>query len=238
MAANKILKQLFAKLWTKEARKDWLLLLLAVACIGLAFVFGHLGSEVHEGELKSIDETVRQWVVTHRTRAGTAVFSVITQLGSRGVLALLGVFVAWRLFRENKRVWLLLAICALASAEIVAILKRGFDITRPAGGIAAGLGGSFPSGHASGSMSVAVVLAYIALRKGKPPWVVVTSAVLFVLLVGISRVFLDVHWTSDVIGGWLVGGAFGAGCCALYEWLQRRSFPDWRSRSSERESKR
>ena len=49
----------------------------------------------------------------------------------------------------------------------------------------------------------------------------VPVSVVVVLLVGVSRVYLDVHWTSDVLGGWVVGAAFGIGCCALYEFLTR-----------------
>jgi undecaprenyl-diphosphatase len=182
-----------------------------------------MGSEVLEGELLAVDRVVQQWVTHHRSAAAHGFFRVITFLGAKEVLAPIGALVAWRLFRGTKGLIALLAFAALAAGEFVAVLKRNFHITRPAGGLTAGLGYSFPSGHATGSTAIAIVVAYVSMRQRMHPWVIVPVCVLIAILVGFSRVYLDVHWASDVIGGWLVGAAFGAGCCALYELLHRRS---------------
>jgi len=206
-------------------REEWLLLLLAVACLGLAWFFAKLGSEVLEGELLTIDRVVQHWVAGHRSPAVTVIFRVITLFGAKELLAPLGAFLGWRLFRGTWSVIALLGFCALAAAEFVALLKRNFHITRPAGGVAAGLGFSFPSGHATGSTAIAIVMSYVALRRNTHPRVVIPVCAVLAVLVGVSRVALDVHWASDVIGGWLVGGAFGIGCCALYELMHRRAHP-------------
>jgi membrane-associated phospholipid phosphatase len=217
------LKLQFEKLWAGRRREDWLLLGLVAGSFVLAFVFGKLVSEVLEGELSGIDRALRHWALAHRSPTAGAIFSTITMLGAKEVLAPLSALIAWRFFRGAKRLMAVLVFCALASAEFVALLKRDFHIGRPAGGLAEGLGYSFPSGHSTGSMAVAIVLSYVAIQRRIAPRVIVPASAAFVLLVGFSRMYLDLHWASDVIGGWLVGAAFGIGCCALYEWTEGKS---------------
>lgn len=200
--------------------RRWRLALLAVGCLALAWVFAKLGSEVLEGELLALDGPARAWMLAHRTAAGMAFFRVVTLLGTKELLAPLGVLLAWRLFGDFRRLGVVLAFAALAAGEFVAVLKRDLHVMRPAGGRAAGLGYSFPSGHATGSMAMAVVLVYVAVRQRRSPVAFGAACALLVPLVGLSRVYLDVHWTSDVLGGWLVGAAFGAGVCCVYEWLR------------------
>lgn len=192
-----------------------------MGCFALAYAFGKVGSEVLEGEATTLDRAVRAWMLAHQSSPLHAFFSVVTLLGAKEVLAPLGALLGWRLFRGPKRLVALLVFCALASAEFVGLLKRDFHVGRPAGGLAEGLGFSFPSGHATGSMAVAIVLSYAAVRRRIKPRLMVPVSAGMVLLVGVSRVYLDVHWTSDVLGGWVVGAAFGVGCCALYELLAR-----------------
>jgi membrane-associated phospholipid phosphatase len=204
-------------------REEWLLLLLAVACLGLAWFFAKVGSEVLEGELLAVDRIAQQWVARHRSPIALAFFHVVTFLGAKELLAPLGALLGWRLFRGTKALIAFLAFSALASAEFVALIKRNFHIARPAGGIAAGLGYSFPSGHATGSTAMAIVLAYVSIRQRTHARVLVPICATVAVLVGVSRVYLGVHWASDVIGGWLVGAAFGIGCWALYELIERKS---------------
>ena len=211
-------------LWSRT-RKEWLLLLLAVACLVLAWVFAKLGSEVLEGELRAVDRAVEHWMSRHRSPPAVAFFRVVTLFGAKEVLAPIGALLAWRIFRGTKAHVALLAFAALAVGEFVAVLKRGFHVTRPAGGIEQGLGFSFPSGHATGGAVIAIVIAYAAIRERRHPWIIVPACIVVALLVGVSRLYLDVHWASDVIGGWLIGAAFGAGCCALYELIPRPSPP-------------
>jgi undecaprenyl-diphosphatase len=204
-------------------REDWVLLLLAVACLASAYVFAELGSVVLEGELRTVDVAVRDWVLENRTPAGIVVFEGITLLGAKELLVPLGLIVGWKLFRESKG-WgwaLIVVFCALASAEFVGILKRVYGVTRPAGGIERSMGLSFPSGHSSGSAALMIFLGYVAVRHRVSPWIVAPVVALVVFLVGLSRVYLDMHWTSDVIGGWAIGAAFGIGSCALYELVRR-----------------
>jgi len=215
------------------ARREGWLLLLAAACLATAYAFAKFGSEVHEGELGTFDRVVRDWMVSRQSPVGTHIFRVVTQLGAKEVLAPLALLVGWLLFHDARRFIVLLVLAGPACAEFVARLKRDYSVERPAGGLEAGLGFSFPSGHSAGSMAVAILLSYVAVRRRIHPRLVITVSEIVVLLVGISRVYLDLHWPSDVLGGWLVGGAFGAACCAIYEWMNRRSKKAKRDLSAE-----
>ena len=87
------------------------------------------------------------------------------------------------------------------------------------------MGLSFPSGHSAGSAALLIFLGYVAVRHRVSPWIVGPIVAFIVFLVGLSRVYLDMHWTSDVLGGWMIGAAFGVGSCALYDLIQRHRRP-------------
>jgi membrane-associated phospholipid phosphatase len=202
-------------------RDDWLLLLLAAACVVMAYVFVQVGSDVLEGELTGLDRAVRDFVIAHRSPGAITFFGVVSWLGAKSVLVVLSIVVAWRL-SGHKGVIVLVALCALASAEFVDLLKAGFGVARPPYGLVARRSFSFPSGHVSGTSAMATLLCYVAVRQRVAVWPVITGSVLVVVLVAISRVYLDVHWTSDVLGGVLIGVMLGLAFCAVYELMRRR----------------
>src|SRR5207237_3592424 len=127
----------FVKRWPWAGRRfdEWLLPLLAVACLALAWVFAKVGSEVLEGELLRLDLAVQRWMHLHRSPAALAFFGIITYLGAKEILAPIAAFVGWRLFRGTAGMIAGFAFCALAAGEFVALLKRNFHIGRPAGGV-------------------------------------------------------------------------------------------------------
>jgi undecaprenyl-diphosphatase len=83
---------------------------------------------------------------------------------------------------------------------------------------------SFPSGHAMGSFITFGTLAYLVLRQPWP-WAAKSAglavAMTMVLLVGLSRVYLGVHWASDIVGGWSAGTVWMAFAVAAFELLVR-----------------
>jgi undecaprenyl-diphosphatase len=116
------------------------------------------------------------------------------------------------------------AVAALLSGSI----KLFYGRARPEGGLLLNMKTySFPSGHATTSAAVAVTLCYVMAREGIISW---RTAILIggtaPLLVGLTRLYLDVHWTTDVIGGWAVGLFVAAMCAALYEYLRRNAPPN------------
>jgi undecaprenyl-diphosphatase len=70
---------------------------------------------------------------------------------------------------------------------------------------------------------VAVVIGYVLARERGARRVGWTIALAIPLAVGVSRLYLDMHWASDVIGGWLIGGLYAVAVCALYELALRRA---------------
>jgi undecaprenyl-diphosphatase len=200
------------------------LILFAVACVGLGYLFFSFGSEVAERETGTFDRAVREWVLAHQTPGGRAFSSVVTWLGSVWVLAPTALLlVAYLLRRGSRRRPLLLAVTPLGFWLFVALLKQRYRIIRPPAGIEAHMGFSFPSGHASMSMAAAVFLSYVLVRERLAPRALLVVGPLVALVVGLSRMYLDVHWASDVLGGWAIGAAYGGACCALYAWAHRRA---------------
>jgi len=204
--------------------RAWPLILFAVACITLGYVFFSFGSEVAERETGTFDRAVREWALAHQHPAGRGFFGVVTWLGSSWVLAPAALLLGALLLRRGaRRRPLLLAVTPLGFWLFVTLLKLRYRITRPPAGVAANLGFSFPSGHASISMAASLVLTYVLVRERLAPRITLVLGPLLALLVGVSRVYLDVHWASDVLGGWMIGAAYGAACCALYAWAHRRA---------------
>jgi undecaprenyl-diphosphatase len=104
------------------------------------------------------------------------------------------------------------------------ILKRIYARPRPVG-----LGGivpssySFPSGHATASTAICCTLAYVYWREGLiGRSTALMLAIAAPLLIGVSRVYLNVHWATDVIGGWCAGLLIAVLCTLLYDRNRRR----------------
>ncbi|MFC7474604.1 phosphatase PAP2 family protein [Dankookia sp. GCM10030260] len=150
----------------------------------------------------------------------------ITALGSIPVLALLGLLALGYLLLDRRwRAALLLLVSLPGGLLLNSALKQGFDRPRPA--LVARLmevqTASFPSGHAMlsaiGFLTLGALLASgVRLRRHRA--YVLGAAVALTLLVGASRVWLGVHWPTDVLAGWCLGAAWAMGC-----WLVLR---DWR----------
>jgi undecaprenyl-diphosphatase len=128
--------------------------------------------------------------------------SALAELPS--VVAVVAAIALWRFRRADPRGALQLIAVALAEEVLNALLKHLFHRARPE------LGGvetfSFPSGHAMaatatyGMVAILAARAYPALR-----WPLALAAAACALLIGASRVFLGVHWASDVLGGFAAG---------------------------------
>jgi undecaprenyl-diphosphatase len=173
----------------------------------------------------SFDGAAQAWVLSHQDPRLHAVFLWITHIGGimgMRVLALVGATYLW--FRGHRRVAAGVLVVPVVSVMLFNYLKRIYARPRPVG-----LGGrmedsfAFPSGHATISAAVCCTLAYVLWREGfVGRWTALAFAVLVPILVGISRLYLNVHWATDVIGGWSVGLVIAALSAALYDHHRRR----------------
>jgi undecaprenyl-diphosphatase len=115
----------------------------------------------------------------------------------------------------------------LGAMTINAALKAGYARARPVlvPHLTEVADTSFPSGHAMGSaavyLSLGLLLARVLRRRIEKTYAI-ASAMLLTLLVGASRVYLGVHYPTDVLAGWLAGIAWALACGAVAEWIDRR----------------
>ena len=152
----------------------------------------------------------------------------ITSLGSSSVLVLIVAAVIVYLLLIRKAGTALFILVAVAGGQALSsLLKAGVDRPRPdlVSHLANETSLSFPSGHAMVSAVTYLTLGSLAARflPGRTTKIfVLCLAVLTTLLVGVSRVYLGVHWPSDVLAGWCAGFAWAMLCWLAARLLQRR----------------
>jgi undecaprenyl-diphosphatase len=153
----------------------------------------------------------------------------LTALGSTSVLALILLSVIFYLLLAGKAKAALFIFVAVAGGQLLAsLLKLGVDRPRPdlVSHLAEVYTLSFPSGHAMLSAVTYLTLGSL-LARVLPGRIlktyVLAVAVVATLLVGISRVYLGVHWPSDVLAGWCAGSAWAMLCWLVSRWALPRA---------------
>ncbi len=207
------------------------LLIVALGAMG----FLSIADEVQEGETRALDLAVlealrvdgRPDVMIGPDWLHVAAIDV-TALGSLAVLSLL-ILLAFALLASLRR-WsegVLLVAGAGGGLLISQGLKLVFGRERPdlAYRAVEAVNASFPSGHAMLSAVVFLTLGVLAARfsdRRRVKVLAMSAAVLISLLVGVSRIYLGVHWASDVLAGWCVGAAWAMLCWLAAVFIQRR----------------
>jgi undecaprenyl-diphosphatase len=200
-----------------------LLLSLAIAFVLTAgLLLGVLATFVRTfPALNHLDRSVSAWGYDHRTPFSTSALSALTNLGNITYVVLLAVVVAVVDFVRTRSRWsALFLVIVLAGMELISTgVKDLVDRARPTlVPAAAHLGPSFPSGHSATAAAfwaaTALVLAGRAGRRGR--LLTVAAAVAIAVAVAGSRVLLDLHWLSDVIGGLALGWGWFALCAVVF----------------------
>jgi undecaprenyl-diphosphatase len=194
------------------------------------WLFGGVTEDViHHDPLTQFDLMLLEWFHGHSTIEGVAIFTVISSLASPLVLTALGALIAIML--TVKRSWILFAgwVAALVGAGVLdELLKQIIRRPRPsyAAALLHGYSFSFPSGHAMASLVTYGMLAYILAVFWAKRWrlrvVIVTAAALLILAIGISRLYLGVHYFSDVVGGYAAGALWLSACITGIEIARRQ----------------
>ncbi len=161
-----------------------------------------------------VDQMVYRWAASMRSDPATLFFVTFTHIGGPAGLAVIAAGVAAVLFvRRHRGLCLYLTVTSTMAGLLNLVLKEIFARSRPdlAEALRQASGYSFPSGHAMGSMAVFGCLAYVVTRlRGRWRLRSATIAALLasVLAVGLSRVYLGVHWISDIAAGYAAGSVW------------------------------
>lgn len=203
------------------------LTLLAAAALYLVSLFGGLVEELGEAkELAAFDNRIDALVNPWRTTYLTGLFAWITDLGGTAALAA-AAFVTTGFLWAYRRLHFVLPLWVniVGSQATTYLGKFAFDRARPefVTDVTA-VSPSFPSGHTSGAMAVYGFIAYAIARDLTDPrqrFEVTFWTAVFIALIAFSRVFLSVHYASDVVAGFLVGGFWLLVGFAVAEHLRR-----------------
>lgn len=209
--------------WFHALAWHWVAI-VGASVLALAF-FAKVGEDVFQHESGSFDDAVRGWMLAHQVPALWTVFLVITYVGSAFVMVPFALVVAAWLWRGPHRRIAAVVVTAPAIADgVFNAIKSVFRRVRPIGAERLHLATyAFPSGHATTSTAVLVTIAYVLAREGMVSRrLAMALGIGGPLLVGVSRVYLDVHWTTDVLGGWALGLLVAALSAALYERIRSR----------------
>ena len=178
-------------------------------------------------QLQRIDGEVHDWAVAKRNTSATPFFVAVTNAGGPVGSAVVVVIVAIVLAIRKRWRWLLyLAVTCGGGALLNLELKRFFARARPdvAEMLRLAHGYSFPSGHAMGAMVVYGALGYLAFRI-IPRWrwksAAVALAITIIVAVSLSRIYLGVHWISDVGAGLVAGATWVTVTTVAYETMRR-----------------
>lgn len=158
------------------------------------------------------------WMVAHRNGTLTPIMVNASRFGSTPSLVVIALLAtAWFVWHRRRADALLVVIGSAIGLALAPLLKLVFTRTRPpiADHIVMVDSWSFPSAHSLNSMAVLGLLTVLAVRErpGRLRRTLIAALGAFlVILVGFSRVYLGVHWPSDVLAGWAVGALWVAVC--------------------------
>ncbi len=172
--------------------------------------------------LQSIDIGILKAIFENRNPVWDPVFLVITNSAAALAFGIPGILLINALLKKNivfRRNAMLLLIPVAISAIVANGLKYAIDLPRPyeiypfIQKLSVGGSPSFPSGHTADAFAFATI-AGLVYRK----WFIVLTGLLWASMVGLSRMWLGVHFPSDVLAGALVGVI----CAGIYYWFERR----------------
>lgn len=200
----------------KQNRKyQWLL----IGCMLVQFAL--IASQVMANPVNTFDETLRHQIYQCRNPLLNAVFITITYMGNWQTITLLAVVLLF-LPRTRREIGVPFAVISLSSTVAYKLVKEFFQRPRPEldvrlipqGGY------SFPSGHSMNCMVCFGILIYLIQRycpNRKAANILTVVLLLLIGAIGFSRVYVGVHFPTDVLGGWTLGIAFLTGAIIILE---------------------
>ncbi len=190
--------------YLKLTKKEYRLFLVCIA-----FFIGFLLVTFFRASFHSIDIAVNLWIPSIQSDVLTFFANGIAFIFNSTSLVIISLAISGILFHRNyKSEGLLLLGVMGGDALIVSALKTLEHVARPTNAIVHDAGFSYPSGHSAGCVVFVGVLVYFAWRYWQDKCsraLIGVGAGVVIGVVGFDRVYLNVHWVSDVFGGWLFG---------------------------------
>jgi undecaprenyl-diphosphatase len=226
---------LIAGLIARVGRIERMTLSAVIVAAGLLLLFTRLANAVRRGGTEDFDE----WLIIALRNPGDLADPVgpawfeemmrdFTALGSTGVLALMVLASAGFLAMTRKAHAALFVLASVVGGTFLSqAMKWSFARPRPdlVPHGAEAFSASFPSGHSMMAAVVYLTLGALLARTQPDRGVktyILAIAVTLTALVGVSRVYLGVHWPTDVLAGWALGGVWALLCLLVMQWLQTR----------------
>ena len=205
--------------------------------VGAAALFAAIAAEIGAGEtLGRLDQAFADGIASAVPISVVRTFALVTHLGDAWVLAVWCVLGATALtIRRRYALAIGFTLAIVGNGLLNTIIKHIFERARPVHdvSIATATGWSFPSGHSSGSLVTYGIIAYVLVRVLPDGWrlPVIVAATLIAITTASSRVFLRVHFASDVLAGFALGTVWLVACILSIELTRRywpRPKPPWR----------
>lgn len=202
-----------------DKRKEASIVILIVCLTGFLMIL------TFRGAFSGINNAVNLWFVTVHNNAFTAVAIVVANGFDTTSLLPLSFVVGAVFFVVKKRRYALLLVGGMSvDAAVLLVLKTLIYSPRPLNGLVVEASNSFPSGHTTSTVILFGFFTFIAWQTWKSRTAKIVSGALYltiVSLVGITRLYLDVHWLTDVIGGYFLGSFLAVLCISLLPYVIR-----------------
>ena len=189
------------------------------------FLLGFLLITYFRASVHSVDVAVNLWIPSIQSGTLTFFAEAIAVIFGTTSLVIMSLAISAVLYLKNYRMHALLFLVAMGGdAVLVSAVKTLDHVARPINGILFDTSFSYPSGHSAGCIVFGGLLAYFAWRH----WKSTRSRALIGVgmaavagVVGFDRVYLNVHWLSDVLGGWLLGAFWLSFIILVFQQLRR-----------------
>ncbi len=228
-------KEVFTNIQKFPRQAYYQLLIGFVIAAGSLVLFSKWVNEILEKETTAFDQQAYLWFQSWQTPAVDVFMIWMTLTGAAiSVIGLSVIILLWLyFFKKNTHAIKLFLISNIGGILLNNLLKIGLQRDRPSldPGIGA-IGYSLPSGHAMGAMIFYGFIAYLLLRSNQKKWLKSTGtclSILFILAIGVSRIYLNAHFASDVLAGYIAGGFWLSACILAVEarpWYRKYAHPE------------
>ena len=187
-----------------KSNKKWIILFICIIILLIII------ENVFSNEILDFDNYIYKKISLIRTQNITNIFIIITNIASASVLIIITLITL--IFFKDKKIGTAITINLLIIVSLNIALKNIIQRPRPIGfRLIEESGYSFPSGHSMVSMAfygLIIYFIYNSIKNKKLKIILISLLAVLILLIGISRIYLGVHYTSDVLAGFIISVAY------------------------------